>query len=113
MNKFIQDKMQFDPSRIAQPYTVTADGQVIDGPCWVVGVQTNAAGTSSTLDLYNGTANTDTPVMKGVPTGTINVAGYQRQIAPNGAAVYCKNGLYADVGGTGSPSFTVYAMPAF
>lgn len=99
-------------SQIAKPYTVTGNGQVITGKCWVVAVRTNVIGTSATLTLHDGVDNTGKPVLKGIPTATINVAGYGANVCPNGAAVYCQNGLYAAVGGTGSPEFTVYAWPA-
>lgn len=96
----------------ADPYVVTADGQVITGECWVLAVRTNITGTSSTLALYDGTSTSGTPIFEGVPTATINVAGYMTSIAGDGVAVHCTTGLYADVGGTGSPEFVVFAIPS-
>lgn len=95
-----------------EAYVVTADAQVITGPCWVYAVRTTTAGTSSTLDLYDGTSTSGVGIFKSVPTASVNVAGYRSAIAAEGVAVYCADGLYADVGGTGSPSFVVYALAA-
>ena len=94
------------------PYAVYVTGQVISGPCWVYAVRTNTTATSTTLDLYDGTSTSGTPIFRGVPTATINVAGFRQPIAAEGVAVYCPNGLYASVGGSGSPNaeFIVYAF---
>lgn len=83
---------------------VSADGQVAAGACAVVGF-TCTAGTTPTLALYNGTSTSGTLVYGG---GATETAGSPKAIA-SGAAVYCDQGLYADVGGT-NPAFTVYVV---
>lgn len=88
----------------AEPYRVTADGQVITGPCIVYGFVTTA-GTSPTLALYDGTSTSGTLIYGG---GATETAGAIKNLS---AAIYCATGLYADVGGT-SPAFTVYALAA-
>lgn len=99
-------------AEFADQYTVTATGAVIDGPCIVYGMETDTAGTSSTLTLYdNASAASGTVVMPAVATGTVNVVGYSRAFGA-GKGVLCANGLYATVGGTGSPSFRVFAVAA-
>lgn len=100
-------------AQFAEPYDVTATGVVIAGPCIFYGIETIATGTSSTLTLHNNaSAASGTVIMPAVATGTVNVVGYQRgAIGNGGAGVLCSNGLYATVGGTGSPTFRVYAVP--
>lgn len=88
---------------VATPYRVTADAQVVSGPCIVYGF-TCTAGTSPTLALYDGTSTSGTLIYGGASAETLG--------APKAfpAAIYCASGLYADVGGT-SPAFTVLARP--
>ncbi len=89
----------------ALPYAVSADGQVIAGPCVVYGYMP-ISGTSPTLALYDGTSNSGTPLNVGVT----ETAGTKKDLC-SGVGVYCASGLYADVGGT-NPVFTVFALPA-
>jgi len=95
---------------VVEAYDVTATGQVITGACLVVGMETLVAGTSSTLTLYDNTAASGKLVMPAIPTGTVNVLGYQRSFA-QGGAVLCVNGLHAVVGGTGA-TFRILAIPS-
>jgi hypothetical protein len=99
---------------IVQAYDITATGAVIGlGPgSVIVAVETIAVGTSSTLTLHdNASAASGTVIMPAVATATVNVLGYQRLIA-GGQGALLVNGLYATVGGTGSPTFRVWAAPA-
>lgn len=100
-------------AQIAEPYDVTATGVVIAGPCIFYGIETIVTGTSSTLTLHNNaSAASGTVVMPAVATGTVNVLGYQRPAVGNGGVgALCSAGLYATVGGTGSPTFRVWAAP--
>lgn len=90
---------------LATPYRVTADGQIISGPCIVYGL-TCTAGTNPRLALYDGTSTGGTPVYGGAVDETIAA------IKAFPAAIYCASGLYGDISGTGSPGFTVYALAA-
>lgn len=87
---------------LAEPYRVTADGQVITGPCIVYGFVCTA-GTSPTIALYDGTNTSGTLVYGGGATESLS------GIKTLPAAIYCATGLYADVGGT-TPAFTVFAL---
>jgi hypothetical protein len=99
-------------AQIAEAYDVTATGVVIAGPCIIFAIETIATGTSSTLTLHDHASSASGKViLPAIPTGTINVLGYQRQIVGGGAGGLCVNGLYATVGGTGSPTFRVWAVP--
>jgi hypothetical protein len=96
---------------IVLAYDVSATGVVLDQPCLAFGMETIAIGTSSTLTLHdNASAASGTIILPAIATGTINVLGYQRSFCA-GAAVLCENGLYATVGGTGTPVFRIYAVP--
>jgi hypothetical protein len=88
---------------IAEPYRVTSDGQVITGPCIVYGF-TCTAGTNPRLALYDGTSASGTLVYGGAVDETIAAV---KQFP---AAIYCANGLFADIGGTSTPGFTVFAL---
>ncbi len=86
---------------VATPYRVTADGQVILGPCIVYGFVATA-GTTPTIAMYDGT-NTSGALIYG--SGATETASTIKAFP---CAVECATGLYIDVGGT-SPAFTVYA----
>lgn len=88
---------------IAEPYRVTADAQVITGPCIVYGF-TCTAGTNPRLALYDGTSTSGTLIYGAAVDETLG------GIKALPAAIYCATGLYADIAGTGSPGFTVYAL---
>lgn len=84
----------------SEPIAVTATGQIVTGPCYVLGFTTKA-GTTPTLALYSGTDTSGIMIHPAV-TETI---GSPRTLP---GAVYCPNGLYGVVGGTASPTFTVF-----
>jgi len=89
---------------LAMPYTVTADGLVVSGPCIVYGFCCNA-GTTPTLVLYNNTAASGQKVHAALAAG--HVIGTQITFP---CGIYCANGLYADINGA-SADFTVFALP--
>jgi len=99
---------------VCEAFDITATGAVTGVPAGsvIVSVETIAVGTSSTLTLHdNASAASGTVIMPAVATGTVNVLGYQRNIAGGNGALLV-NGLYATVGGTGSPTFRVWAIPS-
>ena len=86
----------------ADPYRVTADAQVVDGPCYVLGFVATA-GTTPTLNLHSGTSTSDPLVYGGSAGHTLGA------VVSLPGAIWCPNGLYADVGGT-NPAYTVYVL---
>ena len=84
------------------PYRVTADSQVVAGPCYVLGFVATG-GTSPTLDLHNGTSTSDPVVIGGGAAHTLGVP-----VSLPGA-VFCPTGVYANVGGT-NPAYTVFIL---
>lgn len=99
---------------VVQAYDITATGAVvgITAGSVIVAIETIVTGTNSTLTLHdNASAASGTVIMPTVVTSTVNVLGYQRNIA-GGQGALLVNGLYATVGGTGSPTFRVWAAPA-
>lgn len=97
---------------VCQAFDITATGTVagLAAGSVIVSMETIAVGTSSTLTLYDNTSAAGTIVMPAVATGTVNVLGYQRNFAGGNGALLV-NGLHAVVGGTGSPTFRVWAIP--
>lgn len=101
---------------MCEPVEITGstDGQAITGECWIYGIRVTATGTSTTLDLHQGTSTSGVNLTPGIATGTFNVLGYEKEIG-FGAGVHCPTGLYANWGGTGSPKvalFVVRTQPA-
>lgn len=92
--------------------TGSTDGQAITGECWIYGYMVTATGTSSTLDLHQGTSTSGVNLLGAtIATGTFNVVGYTKQIG-FGPAVHCPNGIYANWGGTGSPKVALFVVRA-
>lgn len=89
--------------------TGPTDGQAITGECWIYGYVVTAIGTSSTLDLHQGTDATGVNLAPNIVTGTFNVLGYTKQIG-FGPAVHCPNGIYANWGGTGTPKVALFVV---
>lgn len=85
----------------AEAYPIQADGQIVAGPCVVYGFVATG-GVSPSVALYNGTSSGG-QLLHPARTETIG----QHVVFP--AAIYCAEGLYADLGGT-SPTFTVFAL---
>ena len=99
---------------VCEAFDITATGVVAGVPAGsvIVAVETIQVGTSSTLTLHdNASAASGRVIMPAVATGTVNVLGYQRNIAGGNGALLV-NGLHATVGGTGSPVFRVWAIPS-
>lgn len=90
--------------QLVEAIRVTGDIQVVLGACAVVGFVCTA-GTSPTLNLYDGISASGVLVYGG---GAAEVLGAPKDIA-GGAAVFCSGGLYADVGGT-TPAFTIFVV---
>ncbi len=91
--------------------TGSTDAQAITGECWIYGYMVTAVGTSSTLDLHQGTSTSGVNLAPNIATGTFNVLGYTKQIG-FGPAVHCPNGIYANWGGTGSPKVALFVIRA-
>lgn len=98
-NNQVLDTREVAP--VGTPYRVTADAQVILGPCIVFGFVATG-GTSPTIAMYDGTSTSGVLIYGG---GAAETLGAPKQMP---CAIECASGLYIDVGGT-SPAFTVYA----
>lgn len=86
----------------------TDDGVIVPGRCAVLGFRV-LAGTTPTLDLYDGEDTTGIPIFKGVATLTVGkfypIMGGEDASAA--AAVLCATGLYGNQGGT-TPEFLFF-----
>lgn len=78
---------------------LAADGIVYAGPCYFWGVVAGADNTNAgSVILYdNASAASGTVISKVIVDATTTNAG-----SMPGVPVYCKNGLYLDIGGTGA-----------
>lgn len=93
--------------------TGSTDGQAITGECWIYGMQTTVAGTSTTLDLHQGTSTSGINLAPGLATGTINVVGYKHTFGPGGGVgIHCPDGVFANWGGSGSPKVALFVVRA-
>lgn len=90
--------------------TGVTDGQAITGPCTIYGFHVTAVGTSTTVDLHQGTSTSGINLAPGIATGTVNVLGYSKAIGMPGVGVYCPNGIYVNWGGTGTPKVALHVV---
>lgn len=90
----------------AVPVRVTTSTQVVSGAAMLYGFLCTA-GSSPTLNLYNGTSTAGVLVYGG---GASETLGSPKSII-NGGGVYCSSGIYALTGGT-TVAYTAYVGTA-
>ena len=105
----IADRKWGGPACEVVEITGPTDGQAITGPCWIYGMRVTAVGTSTTLDLHQGTSTSGVNLTPGIATGTLNVLGYEKEIG-FGCGVYCPSGVFANWSGTGTPKVALFVV---